>query len=103
MLEEVHFPSVRQAEQRNNEEEHGAKRGVRGLYKLGQRVLTESPHRTSPRNAICSSLPTACARVTVAVQVQRFMKALRGAQKTNRMIHNRHSKRMSTSTRSASS
>ena len=46
---------LRQAEQRNNEEEHGAKRGVRGLYKLGQRLLTESPC-----NAICSSLPTAC-------------------------------------------
>ena len=30
-LEEVHFSSVQQAEQRNNEEEHGAKRGVRGL------------------------------------------------------------------------
>ena len=57
-LEEVHVSSVRQAEQRNNEEGHGAKRGVRGLYKLGQRVLRESPHRTSPRNAICSSLPT---------------------------------------------
>ena len=28
-LEEVHFSSVRQAEQRNDEEEHGAKRGVR--------------------------------------------------------------------------
>ena len=49
-LEEVHFFSVRQEEQKNNEEEHGAKRGVRGLYKLGQRVLTESPHRTSPHN-----------------------------------------------------
>ena len=43
MSRQVHFSSVRQAEQRNNEEEHGAKRGVRGLYKLGQRVLTESP------------------------------------------------------------
>ena len=42
--EEVHFSSVRQAEQRNKiqeKEEHGAKRGLRGLYKLRQRVLTE--------------------------------------------------------------
>ena len=61
-LEEVHS-SVRQAEQRNNQEEHGAKRGVRGLYKLGQRVLTESPHRTSPHNAICSSLPSRIVRM----------------------------------------
>ena len=41
--EEVHFSSVRQAEQRNKiqeKEEHGAKRGVRGLE--------SSPHRTSP-------------------------------------------------------
>ena len=31
MLEEVRFSSVQQAEQRNNEEEHGAKRGIRTL------------------------------------------------------------------------
>ena len=58
-VQEVHFFSVRQAEQRNNEEEHGAKRGVRGLYKLGQRVLTESPQHNVSSNAIsicCSSL-----------------------------------------------
>ena len=52
---EVHFSSVRQAEQRNNEEEHGAKRGVRGLYKLGQRVLTE-------RLLLTLSTPTAFAQ-----------------------------------------
>ena len=38
--------------------------------------VTESPHRESSQT----------------VQVLKFMKALRGAQKTNRMIHNRHSK-----------
>ena len=50
-VQTVHFSSVRQAEQRDNEEEHGAKRGVRGLYKLGQRVLTVvtlSAHRFQP-------------------------------------------------------
>ena len=30
----------------------GAKRGVRGLYKLGQRVLTESPQHNVSSNAI---------------------------------------------------
>ena len=48
--------SVRQAEQRNNEEEHGAKRGVRGLYKLGQRILTE-------RLLVTLSAPTASRRI----------------------------------------
>ena len=69
MSRQVHFSSVRQAEQRNNEEEHGAKRGVRGLYKLGQRVLTESPHRTSPRS-------TACRFFGVEVRVRVILRAV---------------------------